>query len=149
MSAIVQNIITQAESLASTTLGATYQRLPFVYDVTKNDVRHATLAYAVRPLSAIPAETVTKVYTLDHEFELILTDTIARAVSDDERRSALNTMYNKADEIFKALVNTKINLASTVLLVTSPSMSEPEFLYDHKFVVLRMQFTVKYRSALT
>jgi len=149
MATIVQNIITEAESLAATTLGGTYQRLEFIYDVGKNNVRNAALAYGVRPLAAIPAETINKVYTLDHDFELVLTDTIARAVSDDERRTALNTMYDKADEIFKAMVNTKINLASTVLLVSSPSLSEPEFLDDHKFVILRMQFTVKYRSALT
>ena len=145
--AIVSDIITQAESLASTTFGATYQRIPYVYDVSKNDLRGSKLGYGVRPLAAITADGVTGVYTMDQDFELVLTDTIARPMDDDERRTALNTMYNQADTYFKALVNTKINLASTVLNVFSPSMSEPEFV--DKFVFLRMQFKVKYRSSLT
>lgn len=149
MATIVSDIITAAESLAATTFGATYQRLVFVYDVGKNTVNQAKLAYGVRPLAAIPVDGVMKTYTVDHTFELVLTDTIARALSDDERRSTLNTMYDKADEFFKAAVNTKLSNPNVVWVVQSPSMSEPEFLDDHKYVILRMQFVVKYRSSLS
>ncbi len=149
MATIVSQIITNAEALAATTFGATYQRLKFVYEVTKNDVRGATLAYGIRPLSAIPVDGITRTYTVDHTFELVLMDTTARDLSDDERRAALNTMYDKADEYFKALVSTKLSLANLVWVVQSPSMSEPEVYPDQKFVVLRMQFVVKYRSSLS
>jgi hypothetical protein len=78
----------------------------------------------------------------------MLTDTIARDDSDAQRETVLNTMYNKAHEIFKDLVNQKINLASFVMNVSQPSLSEPEFIDDNKIVILRMQFVVKYRSNL-
>lgn len=147
--AIVSDIISALETLAATTFGATYQRLKFVYDVGKNDERGAKLGYGVRPLAAIPVEGLMKTYTVDHTFELVMTDTIARTLDDNERRTAVNTMYDKGDSFFKAVVNTKLNNPSVVWVTQSPSFSEPEFLDDHKFVILRMQFVVKYRSSLT
>ena len=148
MAAIVQNIITQSKVLAAGILGASYKELRFVYNVDKNDIRSAEKAYGVRPLEASPVETVTRVYTVDQRFELILTDTIGRSDDDTQRTDAMNVMYDKVDEIFKSLVNTKINLSSTVLNIVGPSISEPEFVLDNKLVILRMQYTVKYRSAL-
>jgi len=116
--------------------------------VEKNNLRDAKLAYGVRPLDAANAATLTRSYTLDHGFEVILTDTFARGDSDKQREDSLKVMYDKADEIFKNLVNHKINLASVVLDIQDPSLSEPEFLDDSKFVILRMQYVVKYRSNL-
>lgn len=149
MSTYVTQITNETKSIASSTLGVEYKELRFVFDVAKNDIRSAEKAYGVRPLSAVTAESVTRFYTLDHEFELVLTDTIGRSDDDTQRQDAINIMYDKADEIFKAMIHTKINLASFVLNVTSPSMSEPEIINDNKFVILRMQYNVKYRSALT
>lgn len=149
MSTIVQNILTQTKSIASTTLGATYQEIPFVYELERNDIRRAALGYGVRPLNADTTEGLVKAYTLDHNFEFIFTDAWARAGnSDSQIESAFNTMFNQCDEIFKALLNSKINLPSTVLNVQDPSISEPELLNDNKLAVLRMQYVVKYRSNL-
>ena len=148
MATIVQNIIANAKSTAATVCGADYKELRFVYAVDKNDIRSAEKGYGIRPLPAVPAESITKHYTLDHQFELVLTDTIGRSDDDSQRTDALNTMYDKADEFFKSIVNTKLNLAATILNISEPSISEPEFVLDNKLVILRMQFTVKYRSAL-
>lgn len=148
MSTYVSQIITQTLSVISTELGSTYQQLRYVYDLDKNDYRGRYLAYGVRPLDAVSAESIVRNYTLDQGFEVILTDTIARTDSDSQITTSLGTMYNKADEIFKALVNTKINLASFVLNVFDPSLNEPEYFDDQKYVVLRMQYKVKYRSQL-
>lgn len=148
MSNYVQQIITNVKSEAATTLGSSYQELQFVYDVEKNNYRGAYLGYGVRPLEANTADGVVGAYTLDHGFELILTSNVARTDSDAEREDVLEVLYNKADEIFKALVNSKLGLASFVLNVFDPSISEPEFYDDSKFVVLRMQFIIKYRSNL-
>jgi hypothetical protein len=129
-------------------LGSDYQELQYIYDIEKNTVRGARLAYGVRPLAADTAESVTRVYTLDQAFEIILTDTFARGDNDSQRETALNIMYDKSDEIFKELVNHKINLANFVLNIFNASLLEPEFLDDNKFIILRMQYLVKYRSAL-
>jgi hypothetical protein len=149
MATIVQDIIDNSKSLALTILGPTYKELRFVYSVDKNDIRSAEKAYSVRPLDASEADSTVRVYTVDHRFELVLTDTIGRSDDDSQRTDALNTMYDMVDEIFKEFINKKLNLAATVLNVFGPNISEPEFVLDNKLVILRMQYTVKYRSALT
>lgn len=147
MAAIVSDIVTGVRSVASTALGAGWQVLRNWYEVDKNDIRSAALAYNVRPLGAIPVDGVMKYYTVDQTFELILTDVVARGHGDSERETALLVLYNKADEIFKDLHNTKVNGTSGVLLVSQPSLAEPEFLDEKKIIVLRMQFVVKYRGS--
>lgn len=151
MSDHVSNIVTNTKELIATTLGATYQELAHVYEVTKNNIRNAKLAYGVRSLSADPVSTVTQTYTLDHLFEIILTDTAPRSgTSDAQLQASFMTMFNKADEIFKAMVNTKISLPLSVLNIFDPRILEPEIIDgETKMAVLRMQVTVKYRSALT
>jgi hypothetical protein len=149
VSTIVTDILTNAKSTISTTLGASYQELRFVYDVSKNDLRAAYLAYGMRPLSATTADSGTvRAYTLDQGFEIILLNTSARPDSDAEKTTAIGVMYDKCDEIFKALVNSKAGVPSYVLVVNQPSISEPEFLEENKVIVLRMQLNIRYRSTI-
>jgi hypothetical protein len=148
MAAIVQNITTSGKDLIATLLGSTYKELRFVFAVEKNDIRSAEKAYGFRPLEASTAETTVKTYTLDHRFEVVLTDTIGRSDDDVQRTDAINQMYNNSDEIFKEFINTKLGLPLTVLNISEQSISEPEFVLDNKLVILRMQMTVKYRSSL-
>lgn len=147
MASIVSDIISGIRTVASGQLGGSWQELRNWYEVDKNDIRSAALAYNVRPLSAIPVDGVMKYYTVDQTFEIILSDVIARGHGDSERETALLELYNKADEIFKDLHNTKVNGTSGVLLVSQPSLAEPEFLDEKKIIVLRMQFVVKYRGS--
>lgn len=147
MSAVVSDIVTGIRAVASNALGASWQELRYWYEIDKNDIRTAALAYNARPLGAIPVDGAMKFYTVDQTFELILTDVITRGLGDSERETALLQLYDKADEIFKDLHNTKVNGTAGVLLVSQPSLAEPEFLDDKKIIVLRMQFVVKYRGS--
>lgn len=145
----VRQIIDNSKSLASTTFGAEYQALRFIYEVEKNHLRGQRLGFAVRPLAASPAETVTKTFTLNQDFEIILTDSIARADDDSQKEEVIKVMYDMLDDFFQALINTKLSLPTIVLFVSAPSMSEPEFIDDNKLVILRAQYTVRYRSSTT
>lgn len=148
MATIVQDIIAQSKVVY---LGAFpgAQELPYIFDVEKNDLRRSEDSFGIRPLSASNAETITRNYTLDHGFELILTRSVPRGNQDDSQKiAALEVLYDRGDEFFKALVNTKINLPSVVLNVFDPEFSEPEFDEGGKIAILRMQYVVKYRSSL-
>lgn len=150
MASLVTDILTNIKSVMATTLGGTYQEIPYVYDLSKNNDRTAELGYSARVLDGTPASGVNRVYTMDHRFELILTHSIVRGGSQDTNiTTAITTMHNKADEIFKAMIHTKISLSSTVLDISVPTFSEPEIFERQKIVALRFQVTVKYRSALT
>lgn len=149
MASIVSDVLSGIKTVAATQLGGSWQLLRNWFEVEKNDIRSAALAYNARPLSAIPVDGVMKYYTVDQTFEIILTDVVTRGHGDSERETTLLELYNQADDIFKALHNTKVNGTAGVLLVSQPSLSEPEYLEDKKIVVLRMQFVVKYRGATT
>lgn len=149
MASIVSNIVSGIRTVASNQLGANWQTLRNWYEVEKNDIRSAAQAYNVRPLAVSPSDGTMRFYTVDQVFELILTDVITRGHGDSERETTLLELYNQADEIFKDLHNTKVNGTAGVLLVGSPSISEPEFLEEKKIVVLRMQFVIKYRGETT
>lgn len=150
MSAIVSGIVTNGLSLIATACGAGYQQLGHVYDVKKNNIRQVKLGYGMRPGQVDPTESVVRVYTVDQKFDILLTDVFARAADTDTTiQTSILTMYDKADEIFKTFVNTKVN-SSYVLLVKDPTILEPQIVEgESRFALLTMQVTVMYRNTLT
>lgn len=151
MSAIVSSIITNAKSIISTACGAGYQELAHVYAPEKNNIRQAKLAYGIRAGQVDSASSVIKGYTVDQTFEILLTDALARnADGDSQLQSSIGTMYDKADEIFRSMVATKMNMSSYVLLVFNPTILEPQVVKgDTTFVLLTLQIRVKYRNDIT
>ncbi|TXH09494.1 MAG: hypothetical protein E6R04_07965 [Spirochaetes bacterium] len=145
----VSSIIANAKSLAATELGATWHELKYAFELEKNDSRISAKGYSVIPLSADPVDTVLRSYSLQHGFQLILSDTIARGAGDAEVFTVLGTLYDKADEIFKDYAGLLLNLAGTVIRVFDPSLGEPEFFNDRETVVLRMNFNVLYRQNIS
>lgn len=148
MANLVEQILTEATTIALTVMGAGSQELRYKYEIERNDIRTAKFAFGVRPLGAVPAETVTKSFTLDHLFETVLTDTIPRDHDDTQRNDALNVLYDKADDIFRAMINSKIGLPLIVFNISQPTLPESEYFEENSIIVLRMQYVVKYRSLL-
>lgn len=150
MANLVGQIIDAIQSTCATATSAnSFQALPFTSDVKKNNVRTARKSYGVRPLEAVNAETILKTYTVNHKFEVILTDVITRGADDEALETSIKLLYNMADEIFVLALKTKLGLSSVVLNVFEPSILEPELYEKEQIVVLRMQFTVKWRNTLT
>lgn len=148
MSAHVTNILDGGITTIAATLGSDWKRLMDVYDVRKNVDRVARKGYGMRPLDgATPDSQVNRYYTMDQRFEVVLTDVISRGDTDAELNASIGNLYDKSDEIFKAMIATKVGYPSAVLNCFSPSVSAPEILGEG-VVILRLQFTVKYRSAL-
>lgn len=149
MSANATNILTAIYSLLASVLTG-YQEIPHVYDPAKNNSRQARLGYGARVGSGEPGATVTTHYTMDRQFEIVLTDTVPKmGDSDEQLRDAIGVMDDKADELFRRMVQTKLGV-SEVLLVSEPRLLAPEVVDgDGKIVILVMQVTIKYRNTLT
>lgn len=147
MATTVATVMTNARSIASSVLGATYQQMRFVIDPLKNDQRSAEKAYGIHPLEMETAESVTRVETVKHYFNFVMSDTVARVDSDAAVLSTLETIYDKMDQIFKQFVVTKMNMASQVVQVDERFMEVPIITPD--LVIIRMRFWVKYRQDLT
>ena len=145
---LVEQINTALKTQVTTVLGPTYKELQYIFDVGKNSERGLTSAYGVRPLSASNAVGVTRYYTLDQSFEVILTGIAARTVNDTDKFNLIFTLYDKVDQILNQCFLTKLGLPNIVLLVDSPSINEIEFFDENQFIVLRFSLNVKYRRLI-
>lgn len=131
-------------------LGPDYHELTHAFQIERNNGREARLAYAVRPLNASENEDTNayRNYTLDHDFELILTDTLTRESDSNEAMLVIETMFDHFDEMYRVMVNTKIGLQNLILIVRKCEITEPEFLSNGKIIVLRMKINIKYRVSV-
>lgn len=144
MSTVVGDIRTAIDGIVATE--TTWSKLRFIEDVSKNDERNLDQAYGVRPLDAPEGSTITKVYTLDHNFEVILSRTAPREQDDDDLIAAKDDLFEQAHKVLKATIDTKLGLPAVVIVVQAPSISEPEILDGLSAIVLRVGFSVKYRQ---
>lgn len=148
MAATVGNILGEMKVLAAAYLGTDWQEMPNVYDLTKCDARRNAKSYGARPLAASDVGTVTNAYALNQGFELVLMDTLPRKSDSSQATAIITDLYDKHDEIFKAMVRVKMNLGTVVMIVNEPQLSEPEFINGQEFVALRQQFNVRYRQTI-
>lgn len=146
MSTIVGDILDAIKSTATTAVPSLIS-LRHILDIEKNSMRELGEGFGVRPLSATNAEGITRAYTMDQGFELILTKTTGRGIDESDTEIAYKKLYERGHIIFKAMLLTKIGLPSKVLAVFPPSMDEPDI--DQKRIVLRIQVVVKYRELIT
>jgi hypothetical protein len=148
MAATVGSIITEIKSVASSKLGSEWKEVPNVYKLSGTDTRRGSKSYGARPLAAGSTGTVTNAYALDHQFELVLMDVFPNKSDSAQAEAVISNLYDKQDEIFKQIARSKINLPTTVMLVSEPQLSEPEFINGQELIALRQQFNVRYRQTL-
>ena len=147
MSTIVKSVYDALKSQVSTTLGATWSELSYLFNVEQNDRKEARKGFGVIPGAAVNNPSILKTYTLDQTFEIILTQTNTNELKDDDKINALlDDLYNQASEIFKDTLNTQLGIPTIVFTVSDPNMNEPEF--TENYIVLRIQVTVKWRESL-
>jgi hypothetical protein len=148
MSATVTTLLTNLKTISAGVLGGSWHPLRNVMDLQSNDLRTGAKGYGVRALSASSAATVTNTYALDHVFEVVLMDTVPRKDDESQAMTVIGTLFDLQDEIFKQIVRTKAGTGGTVILVSEPSLAEPEFVSGKEFVALRQQFLIRYRQTI-
>lgn len=147
MSTIVRTIYDAMRTEIVSTLGSTWTELRFLFDVEQNDRNTANQGFGLIPGAASNSPTVIKTYTLDQEFEVILTRTNVREIDDADKVNALlDDLYNQTSELAKALLDTNIGLPGIVFMVNNHNISAPEFTAN--YVILRSQYTVKWRESI-
>lgn len=147
MSNFVEQIETSLTSLVATAVPS-YAELDHIYDIQQNNLNNNTDRYGVAVGSLVSSPDIIKYSTVDHTFQVVLTQGFISSQDDDTRiRTAINELHDKMDEILKDVYNKKAGLPALVLVVTLDSMSEPEILEDN-VVALRMDLVVKYRRSI-
>lgn len=150
MSTVVKSVYDAIKTEVSSTLGATWLELRYLFDVEKNDKRTLARGFGVVPLEAINNPSVLKTYTLDQGYEIILTRGDAREIDDSDKIDALlesGGLYDEASEIKKALINKQLGIPEIILNIANPNINAPEF--TPSAVVLRFQLTVRWRENLS
>jgi hypothetical protein len=148
MASTVTQIIAQIKAIAAGELGLSWTELPHVLDLTKNDERRSRKGYGARPLAASDAQSTTSTYALDHVFELVLMMAVPKNDDDSQAMAVIGTLYDMQDEILRRAIRQKMNMPFSILMVSNPALSEPEFVNDRQFVALRQQFNVRYRQTI-
>lgn len=145
----VSEIISGMKTEIATALGASYQELPYVNVVESNNFRTNAKRYGVRALASEETSTVTKRLTLQHTFEVILTDLYYETnIDDSPLEAAKQNLFEQMLRIYQQLEITKAGAPTVVLNVTNISTLEPEILVEEKVVVLRANIDILYRINL-
>lgn len=147
---IVQDIVTNFEQIIED-LFPDWKRADYLYQIEKNHRRNGELRFGVRPLDAPFSDGTIRSVTFDHIFQVVLFSSfINKSKNDFAQREVLFNLYEKMHDITVAVHAKKVGLPSSVLLVKYNDCEEPEFLDgDDLLVVLRGNFTIKYRKPLT
>lgn len=119
----------------SVVLGASWQRLKKVFEPAQNDLRNIELGYGVRHGAAGPSEDITVVYSMAHQFDILLTDRSANRDNDLAVQDRINSLYDKADQIFKKALQTRLSLPF-VTLVSGLRFEKPELLENGAILLI-------------
>lgn len=140
----VASLLTGIETQIQAAL-PTYKALTHVVDVSKNSFGSTKTRYGVLPLNVTEVSGATNAYTVDQDFEIVLTDSfITTSQGDTGAREKALSLIDKAHTVYKKLIQTKCGDPSNCLLVSSLRISDP--IYDEsKIVVIQFNISVRYR----
>ena len=144
---VVKDIYDALETLVQDTLGASWKKLPRVFEPETNDFRSGENGWGVRRGGASPAEAPLKHYALDHTHEIVLSRTVPNRMNDDEIQNAINDLYLQAQKIFVASLITKLSNPANVMIVNDPFSERPDILVNGT-VILVSGFNVRYRNQI-
>ena len=151
MANIVEQINDSLLTEIAAAVGSTFSQLDYVHNVEKNQFRNQEKRFGVRPLGGIQVSGVTREYTIDQEFELILTtdylDRDGNADLDQVAQSLL--LCDKMDDILVRILRTKVGIPTIVMAVSGFTLDDPVFIEEAKVVVQTTRVTVRYRQSLT
>jgi hypothetical protein len=142
----IQQIVDGIEAvIVANTTG--YQKSKYSFDLTQNNLRTSKKVYAVRPKAASPTSSAIKAWTLDQEFEIVLSDEfVNKDKSDSATSTALYGLYTDLEEIGKKILITKLGLSNFVLAVQTMDISEPDIDNDNNIVTITSTVVIKFKN---
>ena len=148
MSTIVADIFGAIKTESQTILGADYLYLRKIFTPETEDNRLIEKAFAVKHGAAQFADGITRVYTLDQKFEVMIVNRAPSRDDDASVQTVFNTFYDKADDLLRNFFLKKLGLSAVILIIDQPELSEPVILANDA-ALLTVGFNVKYRKAIT
>ena len=147
MSSVQSDILDAIEVRVNATL-PTYSRLRHSYNLEANDYRSSKLAYGVGAGSGAQVPGATKSITMDQIFFVVLTGTFGGRSNDDAERTALKTVYDDLEVLYRDLFQSKIGIPASVYLVSELALEDP-LLVAENVISVKANFIVKHRKTTT
>lgn len=121
-----------------------------VFDVERNPYTTKTKLFGVRPLGKLRNfESPTKYVVVDHDFEVLFIDNYTNIThKDDPQQTIVLNQFEYETTITSAIECNKLGLGGQVMTAQLSSVDEPEFFEESNLSVLRVTYTIKYRSPL-
>ena len=130
-------------------LGPTFVKLSFGSDVSLNKFGRSTKRFAVVPRGANTTDGAVGINTLDHRWEITLTDGYvsgpAMAINDDLKLAKVSELQDNALSVYRDLQLNKSLLSSGILIVNQLNMNEVVFLEEENVAVLKFEVNIKYK----
>lgn len=143
----VSSILTSLKNQVSSTLGADWSELQYVYNLEDNSLRSGDNKYGIGSISGDSVSGTNKAITLDFGFFVILCRSFVNRAGDENERVSLSTIYDEFDLINENVFQKKLN-NNNILLVQDISYDEPVRI-DRGTISVRVNFTIKYRRQTT
>ncbi len=144
---IVGEIQTEIKLLLPALTGHT--QLDYEHELTPNPEKGYAKRFGFIPQNGVFAEGRSMGFTtINHTFQLILTDDFSNRDDDTAGNTALIGLYTAAQDTLKELQKSRLTLPTPshkVLLISGLSFEDPEFSGDNGTVVLRTNFVIQYR----
>jgi hypothetical protein len=140
----VNDIVTAIENRLGVV--TTHTKLPYVYDVSKNNWNLSQDGYGVRPAQTTETDSVSKRLTYIQSFEVVLTKGyIHSSVEDSSLQSAIIQISDLMHSVFVDLEQTRLGIPEIVLNLTDFIIEEPVILGEEKVVSLTGTVSILYR----
>lgn len=123
-----------------------FQELDHVYEVEKNHAIESKSGWGViaEDISLVSGETNHNTY--DQTFQVLLTDYYVTSVDGDLcKQDAVIALLDKSHCLYDEFVRTKLYLKHIIIIINDMNVSIEE-LDDHKSVIVRLTFNIKYRN---
>ena len=140
------DILTSLDSQVSTTLGATWTELQYIYDLERNPA-DTDKRYGVGAGSGGSGPGVNKAVTMNFDFFVVLAKRFINSDDDVRQRAVLSEIYEEFETLDINIFQKKLNNAN-VLLVSDLNYEDPEIIGKQTMSV-RVNFTIKYRNQTT
>lgn len=144
-SALVTGITTRAQAV----LGSAYKALPFVEDVTRNNLKGDIKGFGVLAGEISQTVGVTRYLTVTQQFQLKIVDRWKSSqAGDSAKRLLIQDLHEKVLAIYRDLIVTKAGSPSIVINILDGMTTETVVVEADGVLEMRMIFEVQYRSLL-
>lgn len=124
----------------------TFTQLSYEYDLEKNSFQGNKKGFGFIPdVSPFEESGTFKRVTMSHTFQMILTEGFKNQDNDTAQSAATQLLYEASSDLLAKLINRKLGISGTVILVSGINVDAPEFLNKNSVVALRTNMVVRYR----